>query len=441
MIKTSLRQYLNRRYLIVFSFITIIFSALLIYIHWWGMDETSKYYMAYEAQVLSDYYQPQDNIVEFDLGIKEYYWGREKLPRKYQQQLGDAPLQDNELIYYSSKNHAVYILPYFNQHKKKWFFVIHIIANGSSNFANLQIQNVLSIILLTMMLSVLFFMFRTNHSVARQLKDFHLWLHQVTDNSETLPEIPKNIVFTELIDSANTLQTSLAEQRKLQQQALINVQREQHFLSTLSHELRTPIAIILAATTLIEKRNQLSDKDQAALAKLNKATQKMRQLTDTLLQLWRQQPSTEQASRFFLHSVVEQLIEEGQRHLKQHLPLFKTTVTDEKLIIARASLVEMVVSNLINNACQYNTAGDIAIAIDGLQLSIINQIDDNASADNLGTQLQDNTADSIEKYQRSDDLYGFGLGLYLVETICRQQQWQFTTSIHKQQFKAQVIFS
>ncbi len=429
MSKTSLRQYLNRRYFIAFSLITIIFSSLLIYIHWWGMDETSKYYMNYEAQVLSDFYQPQDNIIEFDLGVKEYYWGRAKLPSNYQQHLGDAPLQDKKLIYYPSKNNAVYILPYYNQHKKKWFFVVHIIANGSSSFANLQIQNVLSITLLTMMLSVLFFMFRTNQSVARQLKDFHLWLHQITVKSEKMPEVPKSIAFTELIDGANTLQTSLAEQQKLQQQALMNVQREQHFLSTLSHELRTPIAIILAATTLIEKRNQLSSKDQTALAKLNKATKKMRQLTETLLQLWRQQPSTEQDSRFFLHSLVEQRIEEVQPPNQRDFPVFKISIIDEQLIIARLNLVAIVVSNLINNACQYNTSGDIVIEICGQQLSIINQIDNNTGADNL------------ENYQQSDELYGFGLGLYLVETICSQQQWQFTTSIHKHQFKAQVSFS
>jgi len=155
----------------------------------------------------------------------------------------------------------------------------------------------------------------------------------------------------------------------------------------------------------------------------------MRQLTETLLQLWRQQPSTEQDSRFFLHSLVEQRIEEVQPPNQRDFPVFKISIIDEQLIIARLNLVAIVVSNLINNACQYNTSGDIVIEICGQQLSIINQIDNNTGADNL------------ENYQQSDELYGFGLGLYLVETICSQQQWQFTTSIHKHQFKAQVSFS
>jgi len=65
MAEKSLQHFLNRRYLGVLLLLSIGFFVLIFVMHVSGMDKTSEYYMSYEAEVLSDYYRPEDNIIEF----------------------------------------------------------------------------------------------------------------------------------------------------------------------------------------------------------------------------------------------------------------------------------------------------------------------------------------------------------------------------------------
>jgi signal transduction histidine kinase len=75
-------------------------------------------------------------------------------------------------------------------------------------------------------------------------------------------------------------QKSITTQYQLQQYL---IEREKHFLSSLSHELRTPIAIISAAVTLLKNNDKLLPKDIENLDKLNNANLTMKQLSHTLL--------------------------------------------------------------------------------------------------------------------------------------------------------------
>ena len=76
--KPSLQSFLNQRYISICIAIFMPFLLLIGYMNYWGMDDTSDYYMKYEAQVLSEHYSPYSEIIEFDEGFKEYYWGMDK---------------------------------------------------------------------------------------------------------------------------------------------------------------------------------------------------------------------------------------------------------------------------------------------------------------------------------------------------------------------------
>ena len=80
--KNSLHRYLNKRYLAILVLLIILFSALILFMRSSAMDDTTDYYMHYDAQVLSEYYQKTDDIAEFDQGRKEYHWGIKNLPEQ-----------------------------------------------------------------------------------------------------------------------------------------------------------------------------------------------------------------------------------------------------------------------------------------------------------------------------------------------------------------------
>ena len=75
------------------------------------MDDTTEYYMFYEGEVLSEFYQPTDTIAEFDQDHKEYYWGDKVLAKRYKTLLKKSPLSNNELGLYHLDEQTIYSLP------------------------------------------------------------------------------------------------------------------------------------------------------------------------------------------------------------------------------------------------------------------------------------------------------------------------------------------
>jgi K+-sensing histidine kinase KdpD len=60
----------------------------------------------------------------------------------------------------------------------------------------------------------------------------------------------------------------LVAQYELQHSQQTLLTREKHFLTSLSHELRTPIAIISAVLTMLNSSENINAKDKSKLIKL-----------------------------------------------------------------------------------------------------------------------------------------------------------------------------
>ncbi len=56
-------------------------------------------------------------------------------------------------------------------------------------------------------------------------------------------------------------------------------QREKNFIAMASHELRTPIAIVLGAVNVLEKRGHLCDEDQKTIQRIKTAINEMAENT------------------------------------------------------------------------------------------------------------------------------------------------------------------
>ena len=121
--KNSLHQFLNQRYLAILVLLITLFSVVILFMRYNAMDETTDYYMHYDAQVLSEHYQTTDNIAEFDSGHKEYYWGVKKLPQRYRLMLDINDDQTNIVLNktqaFEMVDKFIYILPYYSIDKSE----------------------------------------------------------------------------------------------------------------------------------------------------------------------------------------------------------------------------------------------------------------------------------------------------------------------------------
>jgi len=464
--KLSLHNYLNKRYFSVLLLLVTLFLSLIFFTYFDGMDRTTEYYMSYEAEVLSDYYQVNEDIIEFDPERKEYYWGREALPASYQTLLEKKMPDNDTVIVFQHDKKSIYILPLFNLEKNETFYVVHIFKNESffsskinSGF-DLILQQVAPTLTLIILLLIILYIYRINRHITKQVDDFHFYIKDILQQDGSAiesKELPNNLRFDEFVNTAESLKASLIKQYQLKKEQQTVLQREREFLTSLSHEVRTPIAIIGAATSLIKKRDNLLVQDKKALDKLTKANQKMKVLTQTLLQLWREQPNVlakEQPSTE--HLTTKQM---NQNSAIPNSTIYNSTTlgiliaaeiklcTEHYLIqnlniklvnkneMGQASYVKVnsinkvnvemlkiTVANLLRNACQYCCDGEILVEICDDFFTISNRV---------------HRVDFNSKIN-TDVSYGYGVGYYLIEKICMQQNWTLSVEQTKSDFSVRV---
>lgn len=135
-----------------------------------------------------------------------------------------------------------------------------------------------------------------------------------------------------------------------------NIKHEKNFIAMTSHELRTPIAVVLGAVNVLEKRDNLGDEDKKTLQRIKDATNEMSENTQSLLSLARAAKRQVQHDAFDLGELVQQLLE---NYVAENFAYgtrleFKSDPGAPPLH-ADKSLVRILVHNLVSNALRHTT--------------------------------------------------------------------------------------
>ena len=192
------------------------------------------------------------------------------------------------------------------------------------------------------------------------------------------------------------------------------MENEQRFLQHASHELRTPLSVMSGNLELLDKlaeRRHRCEAEREALDRLNLAITNMRQLTETLLWLSRRSEKLPAAEPIELHALMHSLVEEN-RYLLDSKPVEIVVTGNRSRIHVPSTPCRIVLANLIRNAFQYTRFGRVSIDIAHDHITIDNE----------------NAADVEEDAPREDGEYGFGLGLKLVDELCRRLGWGYESS-------------
>ncbi|MCX4026389.1 sensor histidine kinase [Spartinivicinus marinus] len=203
--------------------------------------------------------------------------------------------------------------------------------------------------------------------------------------------------YKELDQIANNLQASY------QQIQAIN-QRESKFLRQLSHELRTPISVLLASTQLLEKQGISAYPDlYLSYQRILRSGRHMKDLTESLLWLAKKNTANIIPENIDIKELTYFLLKDNSYLLHNKnifIRITKGSKTTNTLV--PATLIKIIINNLIRNAFQHSYSGTIYIRPAKDYFIIKNQV------------MSDR-----------DDTTGFGIGLDLVQEICQAQKWQF----------------
>lgn len=201
-----------------------------------------------------------------------------------------------------------------------------------------------------------------------------------------------------------------------------NFEAEKQFTSDASHELRTPVSVILAQSEYALEFCETPEEYREALEVIERQGNKMSDIISQLLFFTRLTQGTEaiQKEQICLSSLVQGICEE-QKVLSQKNIRLSSDIQEDIYVGTDRILLERCLNNLLSNAYKYGREnGHVWVRLRRNADKIILSVKDDGigiSQENL-TKIWERfyQADSARGDDRSDR--GLGLGLSMVKQIC-----------------------
>jgi PAS domain S-box-containing protein len=196
------------------------------------------------------------------------------------------------------------------------------------------------------------------------------------------------------------------------------------FVSTVSHDLRSPIALIQGYTSMLKMVGELNEQQISYLNKITVETEKISHLVTNLLDLGRIEAGVGlRLERKPVDEVVQQVVSEIQVKADQKRVILNTDVktADMALVEADQALLQQALYNLVDNAIKFtDPGGEVTIHLQMTDENVTYTVRDNG----IGISPADQQ-NLFEKFFRvidkgEIDEEGSGLGLAIVKSIAEK---------------------
>ncbi|WP_303923833.1 HAMP domain-containing sensor histidine kinase [Draconibacterium sediminis] len=200
-----------------------------------------------------------------------------------------------------------------------------------------------------------------------------------------------------------------------------------------SHELQTPIAVIISKMELLLQSDCMQEKELKTISDAYEASNKLSRLTNTLLLLSkignRQFPEVKKID-------LTQIIDTQLSFLEDVIESKKISVEcPDKAYFVEMNpyLADILISNLLKNAIRHNHKnGSISISTTETQLTIANS----------GEKIEGNADDIFKRfYKSSSSDSSVGLGLAIVQKICEVSGFKALYSYENNLHNFSIIFN
>lgn len=205
------------------------------------------------------------------------------------------------------------------------------------------------------------------------------------------------------------------------------LERERVFTKDISHEIRTPVAIIQNVLSASKKEKTITESN---FDTVTEAVANINQITSILLALARSESSqTETVNltaelEFLIINQFDFLLAEAGKHLELTL-----NFEGDVKVTCNQNLVSILMLNLLSNMVRHASSDYAEITLNERQLIFKNQ-------------TQQNTINSpFVSGVKGEQSEGLGHGLNLIQRICEQSNWQLSIEQPPGYFIAQINFA
>ena len=414
----TLQSYLRNRLIALGLIISIPITILTFTLYDLGLDDSTELYLQQDikwakSELISARNLPKNN--EF----KQFYLGENQLPTEYLDHVnnyknlktGITNDERHPYVYWETPDTVIYGLT--ESYKGDTLYVFHHFLKHEE-LEGIQLETVVALIIFT----VLTIMLIGSFCIYRKISSSMSVLNELSKSNQTHPTvINPNLKgeFSEVHDISNSINRFVGD---IQDKS----RSEQYFIQSLSHELRTPMAIIQAAIEVLRKQSKSKLDPESLDSKLNtifSANLRMQALSDNLLSLWSGAPpyvSDSVSINTIINGVLSDLSE--QYTLQDRIQLVMPTEAVE--CKGTVFLVATVITNLIKNAIVHGVQEDpikIIISNNGFEITnTIKYADDKKCSESVG------------------------IGLFIVERAIEHLTWKIKVTTHNN-YQVSVCFN
>ena len=232
------------------------------------------------------------------------------------------------------------------------------------------------------------------------------------------PDLPIGITYAPLLADDGTLRNVIATVRDITK--FRNAEEIKNtFISIVSHELKTPVALIKGYVSTLRREDAQWDKNivHDSLAVIEEESDHLASMIDDLLDASRLQAGglTPKLSDIALPMLVDHLVERFRTQTQRHT-LVLDFPENFPIILADEDRITQVLSNLVSNAIKYSPGGEIRIRGQVRPGQVIVCVSDQGPGI-----APDDIPYVFGRFYRSDKAVrsskGAGLGLYLAKAI------------------------
>jgi two-component system phosphate regulon sensor histidine kinase PhoR len=199
-------------------------------------------------------------------------------------------------------------------------------------------------------------------------------------------------------------------------------QMKSEFVSTVSHDLRSPLQLILTYASLLSETGTMTRQQRDLLAGIYRGVQKMSDLIDDLLELGRIETGIGLEKE---HCALEQVISRVLARFEdavqdKGLALETQIAPDLPAVLANIRRMDQVISNLVDNAVKYTLKGSITVKAFADDQRVTVRVIDTG----VGLMPQEQKRVFGKFYRAGNELTqsieGTGLGLAIAKSIVEQ---------------------
>jgi signal transduction histidine kinase len=389
----------------VTAFILLLFSLSFYYFLSNSINDNIKIELQHQAIDIENSLEAQKNIMATFALIEN---------NRVQYKTADFDLQN--LDFYLKSSHSFFILnneessedinALYIYKGKKYSIVIY-----KKNIDN-KIEDLVTTLLILNPILLLVLIFMASKMIDKILDPIHNVIKtakeiSVNNFSTTIPRPKDSDEIRELIDSFNAMIERLRA----------GVESLDRFNSDVSHELKTPLTVILGEIEVTLRKQRESHEYEKSMRTIHHETSQIQKIVENLLLLTRYTKENI-ADSFELCSLDEILLQVREKYSKKLSEKNIALIIDriEKIdMLANASLITLIYSNLLDNAIKYSETNT------KIHLSLYKNEAIHFIIEDEGIGIaQEQLSKITERFYRVDEsrnkkIEGFGLGLFIVK--------------------------